>query len=41
MTVTEQDLYKSGVMAIAVENGRLGPTQSTNVFVIRSRADHD
>lgn len=41
MTVSEQALYKSGVIAIAVENAKLSPTQSTNVFVIRSRSDHD
>lgn len=41
MTVTEQELYKSGVMAIAVENGKLNPAQSTNVFVIRNRTDHE
>ena len=41
LTVTEQELYKPGVMAIAVENGKLNPRQSTNVFVIRARTDHD
>jgi conjugal transfer pilus assembly protein TraK len=41
MTVTEQELYKSGVLAVSVENAKLNPAQSTNVFVIRNRTDHD
>jgi conjugal transfer pilus assembly protein TraK len=41
MTVAEQELYKAGVMAVAVENSKLNPAQSTNVFIIRSRTDRD
>ena len=41
MTLTEQELYKPGVMAIAVENARLNPSQSTNVFVVRARTERD
>jgi len=41
MTVSEQELYKSGVLAVSVENAKLNPAQSTNVFVIRNRTNHD
>ena len=41
MVIAEQELYKEGVMAVSVENPNLRPAESTNVFVIRERSDHD
>lgn len=34
--VVEQELYRKGVVAVAIENMQLEPKQSTNVYVIRS-----
>lgn len=34
--VVEQELYRKGVIAVAIENMQLDPRQSTNVYVIRS-----
>lgn len=41
LNLTEGDLYKPGVMAVSVEQGRLRPGESTNLFVIRERRAHD
>ena len=41
MVIAEQELYKAGVIAVSVENLNLKPEQSSNVFVIRSRSDHE
>ena len=41
MVIAEQELYKAGVIAVSVENLNLKPDQSSNVFVIRSRFDHE
>ena len=41
MVIAEQELYKAGVIAVSVENQNLKPEQSSNVFVIRSRNDHE
>lgn len=35
LRVVEQELYRKGVMAVAVENLSLDPGQSTNVYVVR------
>lgn len=34
--VVEQELYRKGVVAVAIENMQLEPKQSTNIYVIRS-----
>lgn len=34
--VVEQEFYRKGVLAVAIENMQLEPGQSTNVYVIRS-----
>jgi len=34
--IVEQELYRKGVIAVAIENMQLDPRQSTNVYVIRS-----
>lgn len=41
MSITEPELYKAGVMAIALDNGRLNAGESTNVFIVRMRTDHE
>ena len=35
LRITEQELFRKGVMAVAIENLVLDPGQSTNVYVIR------
>jgi len=34
--VVEQELYRKGVIAVAIENMQLDPRQTTNVYVVRS-----
>ena len=34
--VVEQEFYRKGVIAVAIENMQLEPKQSTNIYVIRS-----
>ena len=34
--IVEQELYRQGVIAVAIENMQLDPRQSTNIYVIRS-----
>jgi len=41
LNLAEGDLYKPGVMAVSLEQGRLRPGESTNLFVIRERRTHD
>ena len=41
MVITEQELYKAGVIAVSVENLNLRPDESSNVFVIRERSDYE
>lgn len=41
MVIAEQELYRPGVIAVTVENLNLRPDESSNVFVIRERSDHD
>lgn len=41
ITLTERDLYKSGVMAISVEQRQLPAGESTSLFVIREGRSHD
>lgn len=36
MRLVEQELYRRGVIAVAVENMHLEPGQSTNIYVVRS-----
>jgi conjugal transfer pilus assembly protein TraK len=41
MVIAEQELYQAGVIAVSVENLNLRPDESSNVFVIRERSDHE
>lgn len=41
LQVAEQDLFKSGVMAVSVEHASLRPGDATNLFVIRERRTDD
>ena len=41
MRVEAREFYKAGVIAVSVENFDLEPDQSSNVFVIRERFDHE
>jgi conjugal transfer pilus assembly protein TraK len=41
MEVEESALFKSGVMAVSVEQPHLSPGQATNLFVIRERKNDD
>ena len=41
MVVAEQELYRPGVMAVAVENLNLAPGTSTPVYIVRARKDHE
>lgn len=41
MVIAEQELYQAGVIAVSVENLNLKPDESSNVFVIRERNDHE
>ena len=41
MVIAEQELYQAGVIAVSVENLNLRPDESSNVFVIRERRDHE
>jgi len=41
VTLTESDLYKSGVMAVSLEQRTLRAGESTNLFVIRERSAND
>jgi len=34
--IVEQELYRQGVIAVAIENMQLDPRQSTNIYVVRS-----
>lgn len=36
MRLAEQELYRKGVIAVAIENMQLEPGQSTNIYVVRS-----
>lgn len=36
MRLVEQELYRKGVVAVAIENMQLDPGQSTNIYVVRS-----
>jgi len=41
LTLTEPDLYKSGVMAVSLEQRNLRAGETTNLFVIRERNAND
>ena len=41
MELTESTLFKSGVMAVSVEQASLRPGEATNLFVIRERKNDD
>jgi conjugal transfer pilus assembly protein TraK len=37
MRLAEAELYKAGVLAVAIESLNLAPGEATNVFVVRER----
>lgn len=37
MRLVEQELYRKGVIAVAIENMQLDPGQATNVYVLRTK----
>lgn len=41
MVVAEQELYRPGVMVVAVENLNLAPGMSTPVYIVRARKDNE
>jgi len=41
MALAESALFKSGVMAVSVEQPSLRPGEATNLFVIRERKNDD
>ena len=41
MDVAERQLFKSGVMAVSVEQSSLRPGEATQLFVIRERRVDD
>ena len=41
LDLAERELYKSGVMAVSVEQASLRPGEATNLFVIRERRTDD
>ena len=41
LVIAEQELYKAGVIAVSVEHLNLCPEESTNVFIVRERNDHE
>ena len=41
LILAEGEFYKPGVVAVSLEHGRLRPTDSTNLFVIRERRADD
>ncbi len=41
MELAEANLFKSGVMAVSVEQNSLRPGEASNVFVIRERKNDD
>ena len=38
MVIAEQELYRPGVVVIAVEQQTLAPGDSTRVYIVRERA---
>ena len=41
MLLVEQELYRRGVRAVAVEHHTLMPGDSTQIYVVRERKDHE
>ncbi|WP_080420256.1 TraK domain-containing protein [Burkholderia ubonensis] len=41
MVIAEQELYRKGVLAIVIDQQTLAPGDSTAVYVVRGRADHE
>jgi conjugal transfer pilus assembly protein TraK len=41
IVIAEQEFYRRGVLAVAVEYHNLAPAQSTTIFVVRQRGDDD
>lgn len=41
MVLQEQELKRKGVIAISIENMNLAPGESTNVYVVREKNDHE
>ena len=41
MRIAEAELYKPGVLAVAIEQLTLAPGESTSVFIIRERGANE
>lgn len=41
MSLAEQEFYRAGVMAVAIEKHSLMPGESTAVYIVRARKDHE
>ncbi|WP_237071209.1 type-F conjugative transfer system secretin TraK [Mycetohabitans sp. B2] len=41
LLLVEQELYRRGVRAVAIEHQTLPPGESTNIFIVRERKDND
>jgi conjugal transfer pilus assembly protein TraK len=41
LRVTEQELYRKGVLAVAIEQHRLRPQEATTITLVRERRDHE
>lgn len=41
MSLAEQEFYRTGVMAVAIEKHTLSPGESTAVYIVRARKDHE
>jgi conjugal transfer pilus assembly protein TraK len=41
MLIAEQELYRRGVLAVSVRSQTLAPGDSTDIFIVRERGDHE
>ena len=41
MLIAEQELYRRGVLAVSVKSQTLAPGDSTDIFIVRERGDHE
>lgn len=41
MVLQEQEFSRKGVLAVSIENMNLAPGESTNVYVVREKSDHE
>lgn len=41
LRLTEQELYRRGVLAVAIEQQELPPQEATAIYIVRGRRDHE